>query len=173
MQHTRARNVAQPWIVVGGILARINVEDSLFKDNRFFKLAQKIGGLDAALGAIVRAWSLAQKWYLTPERMIPMSEWRDQEISDLIIDVGLAEKIGEKIRIKGADQQFAWLLQRSDAGKTGGINSGVARREIIKESAKRSQAEPSGAKPLTLSPSPSLSLTHSLTQKKIKHVTKR
>jgi hypothetical protein len=98
-------------------MARINIEDSIYKDIRFTKLLLKCGSLDSALGALLRAWSLAQRYYLTETRMIPISEWNRQEINNAIIDVGLAEKIGEFIRICGADNQFSWLLQKSEAGK--------------------------------------------------------
>jgi len=117
----------------GGKLARINVEDSILKDNRFINLCIKLGDKDRAMGALIFAWILAQRWYLTPDRMIPIKEWADQSIPNEIIIVGLAEKIGDKVRMKGADKQFAWLIQRSQAGKIGGPAASKSRVENIRE----------------------------------------
>lgn len=103
------------------ILARINIEDALLHDYRFVKLVVKLdGNIEMALGALVRAWILAQAWYLKDDRMIPAEEWRKQQIRDEIITVGLAERVGDKIRVSGADEQFAWLIQRIEAGRKGG-----------------------------------------------------
>lgn len=103
-------------------MARINIEDEIYKDMRFIQLMQKLGSVDAALGALVRAWSLAQKYFLSTEtdRLIPLFEWKRQMIPDSIIDVGLAERREQGIYICGAEKQFAWLIQRQDAGKKGG-----------------------------------------------------
>lgn len=130
-------------------MARINVEESVLTDFRFNQLYIKLGDIDKALGSLVRAWRLAQKWYLTPERMIPVSEWEKNLIPKEIIEVGLADQIEGKIRVKGADDQFAWLIQRVESGRKGGIASGISKRrsksEIIEESRKHML---SGSKPL-------------------------
>ncbi len=75
-------------------MARINIEDSIHTDRRFLKLIQAVGCADRAMGALVRAWMLAQKWYLSPEQMIPLEEWQKQEIPDAVIECGLAKSWG-------------------------------------------------------------------------------
>jgi hypothetical protein len=100
-------------------MARINIEDSIYKDIRFYQLLAKLGDLDTAIGALVRAWSLAQKWWLTDSKTIPSEDWEKQQIRNEIIDVGLAEKIDSRIRMKGSEEQFSWLTQKSEAGKKG------------------------------------------------------
>lgn len=88
------------------------------------------GDLDRAFGCLVRAWALGQVWYLkTPHRAIPPEEWEKSLISDKIVQAGLAEFTDNGVRIKGADEQFFWLLQKSKAGKA---NRGPF-REIIEE----------------------------------------
>lgn len=141
-------------------MARINIEDSIFKDGRFIKLCMKTQSIDTALGALVRAWSLAQKWYLSDDRMIPVDEWKKQEINDLVIDVGLATLIGNKICVEGADEQFGWLIQRQQAGKKGGLSKNEKASNAIKQQKSvpednennREVAGASGSKPLTLTP---------------------
>jgi hypothetical protein len=141
-------------------VARVNIEDSIYTDQRFLDLFIKLGNRYEAVGMLVTAWTLAQKWYVTPSRMIPLTVWREQRMPDALIETGLAEIVdGEFVRMRGADDQFAWLKQRQAAGKNGGIASGIVRREIIDESAKRTEAKRSGANPLTLTPPLSLDLT--------------
>ena len=143
-------------------MARINIEDSLFKDIRFDELKMKLGSVDTALGAMVRAWSLAQKWYLKEEtcRLIPLSEWKKQRISDFIIEVGLAEVRENGVYVAGSDEQFAWLLQRQLAGKKGGRPPNRNKQEKEKGPDKVPLRAESGSNPLSLSLS--LPLSHSL-----------
>lgn len=134
-------------------MARINIEESLFKDVRFDDLKMKLGSVDTALGAMVRAWSLAQKWYLKEEtsRLIPITEWRKQRISDFIIEVGLAEVRNDGIYVSGSESQFAWLLQRQSAGKKGGRPSNRNKEEMRKGPVKVPLRAESGSNPLSLS----------------------
>jgi hypothetical protein len=134
-------------------VARVNIEDSLFTDQRFVDLVLRLGDMERAIGAMVRAWVIAQKWYVTEDRTIPLSEWQKQRIRDEIIEVGLAEVIDGRVRVAGADAQFAWLLQRIEAGRKGGSakrDQATAKRPLA--TVKREVAE---AKPLTLSLTPS------------------
>lgn len=144
-------------------MARINIEDSLFKDIRFDELKMKLGSVDTALGAMVRAWSLAQKWYLKEEtyRLIPLSEWKKQRISDYIIEVGLAEVRENGVYVSGSDEQFAWLLQRQLAGRKGGRPPNRNKREERKGPDKVPLRAVSDSNPLSLSLSHSLSSSNS------------
>jgi hypothetical protein len=130
-------------------MARINIEESIFKDQRFIKLCIELGSLDLALGCLVRAWALAQKWYLTPDKKIPHEEWKKQSLPDQLISTGLAEVVDGKIWLKGADEQFAWLKQRSEAG----------RRNIEKFNERPLTADDGRTSSLLSSPS-SLLITH-------------
>lgn len=115
-------------------MARINIEDDIYKDIRFITLIAKTGDVNTALGALVRAWSLAQKYYLDSEtdRLIPKVEWKKQGMLDTILEVGLAEELENGIKVSGSEKQFAWLLQKSKAGK-----KSVELRRNNKENKKR------------------------------------
>lgn len=142
-------------------MARINIEDSIYKDIRFISLVSKLGDLDRALGALVRAWSLAQKWYVTPDRTIPDEEWKKNLLPEEIINVGLAQRVGSRIRVMGSDEQFAWLQQRIDAGRKGG--QATAKRSVSDRLAVE--------QPLSLPLSPSLKTkTNTLAQSSIERV---
>lgn len=105
-------------------MARVNIEDSLYRDNRFIELYIKLGSLETALGALIRVWSVAQKFYLLDDRRIPIEEWKKQKLNDSVIDVGLAENVNGRVRVAGSDEQFKWLAQRVDAGRKGGQSKG-------------------------------------------------
>jgi len=149
-------------------MARINIDDSLFKEAGFFDLAIKLGSRRIALGAMVEAFILAQKHFLaeSSDRLIPLSEWKREKISDEIIECGLAEVREKGIYVRGSKEQFSWLIQRSEAGKKGGLAK-ANKKELSLATASDRQAEVNGSKPLTLSPSSSsflISPTQALTQ---------
>jgi hypothetical protein len=154
-------------------MARINIEDSLFKHNGFTKLLLKLGSRRAALGALVEAFMLAQEHFLSDasERLIPLSEWKRQEIADEIIESGLAEVREKGIYVFGSNEQFAWLLQKQNAGRKGGIAKAHA-NDLNVAGASGCLAFDSGSKPptlpLPLSLPPSLDPSHSQKQIHVK-----
>jgi hypothetical protein len=133
-------------------MARINIEDSLYTDFRFLELHKKLDNLEMAIGAMVRAWTVAQKWYTSQWKMIPVSVWEKQKLNNFIIECGLATREGDFIKMAGADEQFSWLVQRSEAGKRS-ARSKAEKKSTVVES--RSTVV-NGSQPLSLSLSPSL-----------------
>jgi hypothetical protein len=148
-------------------MARINIEDSLFKDARFIDLCIYYGDKAKALGVITWAFVVAQKYYLSEEsaRLIPLSEWKRQQCDDKLIEIGLAEMRPEGIYVSGSEDQFAWLIQKQQAGKKGGRPKSNI-KEKRKAGGYRAKAEESGSNPLTLTPSltPTLSLSQAHSQ---------
>lgn len=107
----------------------------------------EVGDVDRAIGCLVRAWSLAQKWYLKPGGKIPISEWNASEINPAVVNVRLATVEGNFVIVSGADQQFGWLKQRSDAGRASrskSLDNSINDRQ-------RSLTDADGSKPLPLS----------------------
>jgi hypothetical protein len=98
-------------------MARINVEDSIYKDTRFLELTQKTGSFEMALGSLVRVWSTAQEYFLKANGGIPQDIWDRQKLRNEVIDCGLAYCINGQVFVEGAEKQFGWLRQRSNAGK--------------------------------------------------------
>jgi hypothetical protein len=103
-------------------MARINIEDILFEDPRFFELSVKLGSKETALGALILAWRIAQKHYTKDYKYIPIDVWNKLGLKNEIIDTGLATANDRFIRMAGCDDQFGWLRQRVEAGKKGGKN---------------------------------------------------
>lgn len=149
-------------------MARVNIEESIFKDNRFIQLCIKLGGLDPALGALTHAWIVAQDWFLSPEQAIPSKEWVKQGLNEELINVGLANRVDEKIKMAGAEDQFAWLRQRSDSGKKGGPAASKARIENKGEFDRRKSSEVVGDRRATSSFSSSFSFSESKEKKEEK-----
>lgn len=104
-------------------MARINIEDSLYRDGRFIKLCIKLGNKWTALGALIEAWALAQTYVNIedPCGLIPLIDWGKKEICQAIIDVGLAEIRDDRVYMRGAAEQFHWLWERKIAGRKGGL----------------------------------------------------
>lgn len=98
-------------------MSRINIEDSLFKDNRFINLVLKLGSRRLALGAMTECYIVAQKfWIKCNGQGIPIEEWKKECLEDLIIEVGLSTVNDRFVYVHGSKEQFKWLEQRSNAG---------------------------------------------------------
>ena len=99
-------------------MARINIEDSLYKTDEYAQLLIITKSKWTAIGMLVCAWTLAQNFYLKQENegCIPFDEWEKSKL-DILIDVGFAVKKEKGVYLRGSEEQFAWLKQRSTAGK--------------------------------------------------------
>lgn len=99
-------------------MARINIEDSLFKDSRWWNLMIKLGCQYKGLGYLTKAWILAQEHWIE-YKAIPLKAWPKE--LDILIEVELAEKTDDGfVYVKGSKKAFGWLEQRVEAGRKGG-----------------------------------------------------
>lgn len=95
-------------------MARINIEDSLFREDGFLNLIEKTGNRYTALGMVVSAFTLAQKHWIK-HKAIPLSEW--PESLNLLIETKLVVQKDDMIYVKGSKEAFMWLERNSNAGK--------------------------------------------------------
>lgn len=119
-------------------MARVNIEDSLFKDGRWLNLIIKIGCQYKALGYLTKAWILAQEHWLE-YGFVPAKAWPEE--LNVLIDINLAEKTScGNIYVKGSKKAFSWLSQKSGAGsvfsekKTEQLKKAREAKKIKKES---------------------------------------
>lgn len=105
--------------IFGGTkMARINIDDSIHTDKRFMDLSLKLGSRERAMGELVYAWILAQRYWKTNVRLIPLNEWkRNLTKPDELLEFGFAELIDDLVYVCGSERQFAWLLQKQQAGR--------------------------------------------------------
>lgn len=127
-------------------MARLNIEDSLYKDPDFLKLIAKTGNYYEALGLVVAAFSLAQKYWLE-HKCIPEKHWHKD--FEPLIDVGLAERpFGSRsVLVRGSEKQFAWIEQKSKAGKKSSNN----KLKNLKQYRTGVERAPNAAEPLSSS----------------------
>jgi hypothetical protein len=146
-------------------VARLNIEDSLFREDGFLSLVELTGNKYIAIGMLVSAFSLAQKYWIS-HGYIPKDEWT--ESLEAVVSVRLAVASDNGVYVKGSKEQFSWLQQKHDAGKKGGLsksdkklNALANNRKNIKAKLKQNQSENesdrNALKPLTLTLTPSLS----------------
>lgn len=117
-------------------MARINIEDDLKDDARFLKLV-KLLDYEPALGAMIRVWVVAQKYWKKNKSFIPKDEWEKQDLNNAVIQVGLAQKKETGIYVCGSEEHFAWLCERVEAGRKGGSKTSSAKRNAAKQNAAR------------------------------------
>lgn len=121
---------------------RVNIDDSIYRDPRFLDLCHQFAGdRFRALGALVVAWDLAQRFYLKSEHHnIPREEWLKQGLPKEILKCGLAhEDERGNIRVAGRDKYCEHLEKLQKAGKIGGLQKA--------SNAKLKLASPSSSKP--------------------------
>jgi hypothetical protein len=141
-------------------MARINVEDTLWSDPRFLKLCIALGDEMKAIGAIVLAWKLAQKYWCPDKKPIPEAAF--SELPSALITSGLAEKLNDGIRMRGSEEHFSWWFERREAGRKGGQISADKRSSSAKHSSSSAQAAGSKSKQIEPSSSLSISISNSL-----------
>lgn len=97
-------------------MPRINIDDKLWSDARFDALKNIVGNELIAIGMVVKSFRIAQEYWKTDTRLIPVQIW-DMYNFSAMERVGLAEKHGDGVYIKGSNEQFDWLKKKQDAGK--------------------------------------------------------
>lgn len=84
------------------------------------KLCIRLGDERTAIGAVILAWRIAQKYWCPEKQPVPQEAWVQSGIGREIIDVGLAKETEAGIYISGAEEHFAWYFGRLEAAKKGG-----------------------------------------------------
>lgn len=124
-------------------MARMSVDDSFLRDPRVAHLAETCSwSVRETRGCLLEVWALCYD-RVSPdlsEGDIDRTAGRRGFARDLI-EVGLATakhlRGRDWFRISGAEERIRYLKSRSSAGRTGGLNSGEARREKAKQSLKQ------------------------------------
>lgn len=140
-------------------MARVNTEDGLTADYRFRKLTRLLGNEDTACGMLNRFWRIAQDFWGQEMTLMPWDIFEGEGFQP-ILECGLAEKRDDGIYAKGAEEHFAWYLQKCQASKKG-VETRKKNREANPgqpEDPFRSTGTPAPVNPLSLPPSLSLSL---------------
>lgn len=127
-------------------MARLNIETSLWSKPAFQKFMIKMGDRHKAMGQVVDLWTLAQAHWFPYRELIPESAFHDAELSEALIETGLAERRDGGIYAKGSEDAFEWLFQNQRAGRLGGVASAKRRRARAKQSLSDDQRnEPSSS----------------------------
>lgn len=109
-------------------MARLNIEDTLWKDFRFQELMVKVGSRHAAKGMVLELWMLAQEYWFPEKKYIPAEKIAEAGLQP-VVDSGLAvlKPEGGYFAI-GSEKAFDWLFAAREKGKKGGEKSAEKRR---------------------------------------------
>ncbi len=147
-------------------MARINIEDDLYKDNRFTDLVLALGSKQMALGALTEAWCVAQKYWANSQHGVPKTVWKKQKLRSELIDTGFARDEGDFVYVCGSKKQFHWLVASKQSGREGGLKSQGKISSDPQATLKGSKPSPSFSPSFSFSSSDSFS--NSDTEKKEK-----
>lgn len=121
-------------------MARLNIEDSIWSDPRFMRLAVLLKSQDIAIGNLVRAWSLAQRYWFKKE-LIPEHAWTGSDFPNEIFECGLAERTENGIYVRGSKENFEWYSAKCEKLKANSSKGGIASAKARKD--KFGTAQPS------------------------------
>jgi hypothetical protein len=144
----------------GSYLARLNIEDSIYKGQEFQDLLISTGNRHTAKGMVWELFQTAQEFWFPDRKPIP-KEKLDRLGLRPCVDCGLAEEKDGGVYVHGSEKAFGWLFAAQDAGNA----SAVARAEKRKSTVVQPRlttvetGEPTSnvGQPLTLSSSSLLS----------------
>ena len=108
-------------------MPRINMEDSLFCDDRFMRLVEIMGDRASALGSLVLAFKLAQKHWIPNKQLIPKDEFGMIPNWGHIINCNLAKESDIGFYVKGTESCTEWWFNAQAKGRKGGAASAKAR----------------------------------------------
>lgn len=140
-------------------MARINLDDSLWLDDRYYHLCKLEGKKQYATGAIVEAFKIGQRYWSEGKQLIPKKVWEIHELSNNLVLCGLVIEHENGFYVCGSENYFTWLAERKESGRKGGLQRAANSKNNdlslaqLKLSLSSGQAE---VKPLTH--------THTLTQ---------
>lgn len=99
-------------------MARLNLDDSIFKEQGFQDLLIASGNRHLAKGYVVELYELAQKYWFPNRKPIPLDVFEASGLPEVIYAKGgLARLTEEGVYARGSEERFAWLFQKSEAGK--------------------------------------------------------
>jgi len=116
-------------------MSQIRIDESLFNDVRFKMLAQKMDesgnfGEALALEMFVKVCFLAQRYWRDNRKLIPLKIWNFDPRYKLLEECDLAKQNKDGVYLSGSNAFFDWYHNKKEAGRVGGIKSGISRKKI-------------------------------------------
>lgn len=96
-------------------MARLNIEMKIFADLRFVELCIDLKDRELAIGVLVNAWMVAQKYWAPDEKLIPLTIFQKLRGANFLLKCGLAVRRKKGVYFCGSREHFAWLIQKYDA----------------------------------------------------------
>lgn len=100
-------------------MARVNVEERFWTDPRLEKLSIKLHSRYKAIGQCVELWHIGQEFYSNKNKFT-MRAFKYHGLSKYLIECGFAVLENDEIKIRGADDQFKWILCAKEGASKGG-----------------------------------------------------
>ena len=103
-------------------MPRINIEDSVFREQGFQDLLLAVGNRHVAKGMVLELFELGQKYWVPDRKLIPIEKFKNAGLDAALYGPGGLAELDESgdVYVRGCDKFFSWLMQKYDAGKKGG-----------------------------------------------------
>lgn len=108
-------------------MARINIEECWWSDPRRSKLARMLGDDELADARALRMWRLAQRFWESERRLVPLEIFETLSSWEELIQCRLAEVRNDQVYVRGSSQYLDWSYIEKEKRVKGGKNSANGR----------------------------------------------
>lgn len=99
-------------------MARLNIEDKVFKEQGFQDLMIDVRSRHLAKGIVLELFQLAQEFWFPDMLPIPMDRFKAAGLPEILFQPGgLCELNDSGVYVRGSKDAFQWLFDASNAGK--------------------------------------------------------
>lgn len=131
------RTLSTTKFPVGGIMARINVDDKFRADPRFEMLTREFSktpnlekfSKQLAYGCIIALWDLGMAYWKNKKALIPKYVFEQLPGCSELVRALFVDVRGEYVYCRGAEENWAFLFANSERGRVAGLASARARME--------------------------------------------
>lgn len=124
-------------------MPRINIEPELWDDPRFDELSRKLGGKSFAVGCLVFAWKISQRYWGHGRKMVPKTIFMRLDGAKEMLECDLSIEDGDFVYVRGSKQYHEWYATRVESAAKGG----AAFAESLKNSESKRKANESKLRP--------------------------
>lgn len=105
-------------------MARINAEEQWWTDPRRSLLIRLIGNEDEADGASIKMWRLAQTFWVSGRKLVPVDIFQSMAQSENLMKAGLASIEGDMVYVRGSSAYLDWIIEQREIAKANGSKGG-------------------------------------------------
>lgn len=123
-------------------MARINIDDSIFRTNEWTQLLLILRCRERAIGALIWAYIVSQRYWYPNRNPIPHEIWKSENLNQAVLSSGWAQVRDNGILMIECERMFKWLFDAKSKGRLGGLASAQKKRKSSKSNKTTKEVQP-------------------------------